>query len=80
MKVTHITELEKLQIIQLERTHTNNHNPAIHNEEKEIREDGLRDCILVMIDCMNDDERVHGTQCNSNLRFTASFQFILLAS
>ena len=80
MKMTHMAELEKLQIINLEETYTSNHNPTIHNQNNQIGEYGFRYRIFIMIDGMDDSERVHYAQRNSNLRFIALSKTIPLVS
>ena len=80
MKMAHITELEKLRITQPEGAYTRNHNPTVNDEKHEIRVNGLRHRILIMIDGVNDGERVHDAQRDSNLGFSTPSNLILLVS
>ena len=80
MKMTHMAKLEKLQIIHLEETYTSNHNPAINGQKYQIGVNGLRYRIFIMIDGMNNSERVHNAQRNSNLRFIALLKTIPIVS
>lgn len=80
MKMTHMTELETLQITSVEDAYTSNHNPTINNKKNEIRENGFRYRVFIMIDGVNDSECVHNAQCNRNLRFNTSSKSIPLVS